>query len=199
MIFIVVGPDMAGKTTLCHSLTNKFYPVIEYRKFSHHRTQYESVGAAETITRALLKEPVNTDPGVVEKAYLFDRFHFPDDIVYGPATGRYEIDKTVMHRYTTRIVPELVRLQTAYIYCHASYEVLERRFQERGDDYIVPKHLPEILQRYEHWILGPQGEKTFPILSLDSGMMTEKQMIQSATDFIKTNVVRFRDARLNWR
>lgn len=197
MIFILVGPDMAGKTTLGTSLANKFGKCLEYRKFSHYPTQEESVGAAENVVRKMLKDPVVTDPGMPETAYLFDRFHFPDDTVYGPATSRYAIKPHVMRCYTDTIVPALVELQTAYIYCSASYPVLERRFKERGDDYIVPSHLPEILQRYEHWIMGPQGEKTFPILSLNSGVLSQQEMVQVAAEFIRKWASNFRATRLN--
>jgi deoxyadenosine/deoxycytidine kinase len=182
MIFILIGPDMAGKTTLAKGLAAKFEGLLSYRKFSHYDSQEESVAAAVRIVEGALHD---------ERSYLFDRFHFPDDLVYGPATNRYDIKPGVMETYTQVVAPKLMNLQTAYIFCTASIEILNYRFKLRGDDYIVPEHLPEVINRYMGWINGPHM-KGFPIMHLDSGALTTAEMLANAADFIRLQAFAFR-------
>jgi deoxyadenosine/deoxycytidine kinase len=98
-----------------------------------------------------------------------------------------------MRTYVREVAPALVRLQTAYIYCSASLEVLEQRFKDRGDDYIVPKHLPDIMRRYESWFLSPSFIN-FPVLRLDSGSLSPQEMVAVAADFIRYQSVKFKES-----
>jgi len=173
MIFIFIGPDMAGKTTLATSICRR--SILPYRKFSHYPTPEESVAAAEKVVDDLLMD--------IPSARVFDRFHFPDDLIYGPATNRYDIPQEIFIRYIDNVSKKLETLQASFIYCHADLEVLNARYAERGDDYIVPEYLPAIIAGYRKWLDSEYFDR-FDILELDSGILTPEKMVRITEEFI---------------
>lgn len=192
MIFIFIGPDMAGKTTLAKSISREdrrtIVPLV-YRKFSHYPTPEESVAAAENTVNEISQ---NRGPYDVS---IFDRFHYPDDLVYGPATKRYDIPQDIFARYVNGVGLKLMKLNTAYIYCYADIDVLTARYAERGDDYIVPAYLPDIIAGYLKWISGPYAAG-FKILKLNSGILSPGEMVEATEQFMLQQMDRVYNGRI---
>jgi len=167
---IVIGCDKTGKSTLIDSLLDSFV-AVEYYKGNNQKTPEMAFGRALDFVRANKHFPT-----------ILDRFHFPDDLVYHPVMSGSPMPEKIEQAYYTWVYPELVNQGTIFIYCHASEETITRRFKEEGEKLIKPEMIRDLLAGYNDIIKNL--EKQFPILKLNSDILTKEEMHGEAKTFI---------------
>lgn len=131
MIYIFIGPDGAGKTTLAKKVAKKNN--LEYYKFSNK--EKDKVAKSYFMLTAL-----------GDKSVVFDRFYYPDEIIYNNALGKENKDNWL------EIVNLLTEKEVTWIYVTASEQVLQERVMKRGDDYITSSDITRILKEYDCWL-----------------------------------------------
>lgn len=121
--FIFVGPDGAGKTTLVKAL-QKYFP-----EYIYHKCDYRQEDKVE-----LSKELLCTRTHM-----LYDRFYFPDDIVYSmvkDGTSKYALYDEVL---------DLIKMtNTIIVFVDAPLETLHERSKAWADDYVTTDMLTSI-------------------------------------------------------
>lgn len=152
---IVIGPDGAGKTTLIQKLSESLkMPVVkcDYR-------QEDKIG--------LSYEYLNNNINVI-----YDRFYFPDDMVYCKAKG-IPLDDEKLAAYG-KVLELMKKRNVVFVYVDAPLEMLVERSKAWADDYVSTDDLINIKRAYGDIInifLRPNGqaiinvENTSPIES----------------------------------
>lgn len=155
MIYIVEGPDGAGKTTLVNKIIKanpnaiKLHfskPETDAEAFNYWHTYYEAMKETE-------KSPVT----------IFDRSWY-SDMVYGPVMrGREEM------RQENAELLELVVMALGggvIIYCTGDPKVLWQRCQKRGEEHVPSfTKLKELCNKYEQVMKTP---KYLPVVRYDT-------------------------------
>ena len=125
MIYIIEGPDGAGKTTL-----------VEQIKKSHMNAKVLHFGAPQTPEEAdnyykVYAEATNTMRD--DEVLIFDRSWY-SDMVYGPVMrNRHEMTQEHADMLSAMVV---ARGGGIIIYCTAPIKVLWSRCQRRGETYL---------------------------------------------------------------
>lgn len=125
MIYIIEGPDGAGKTTL-----------VEQIKKSHMNAKVLHFGAPQTPEEAdnyykVYAEAINAKRD--DEVLIFDRSWY-SDIVYGPVMrNRQEMTQEHADMLSAMVV---ARGGGIIIYCTAPIKVLWARCQRRGETYL---------------------------------------------------------------
>lgn len=125
MIYIIEGPDGAGKTTL-----------VEQIKKSHMNAKVLHFGAPQTPEEAdnyykVYVEAINAKRD--DEVLIFDRSWY-SDMVYGPVMrNRHEMTQEHADMLSAMVV---ARGGGIIIYCTAPIKVLWSRCQRRGETYL---------------------------------------------------------------
>ncbi len=143
MILIFEGPDKAGKSTIIEKLRegmlyNRNCVVV---KHSHPK---DSAFLIKEIKKLADSYPYLGLEGLI----IFDRWYLPSDIVYSPVVLQRP---SILEPYISNVERLLISRGAAYVYTTASLDVLLKRYDELGDDYITREQLKEILERYEYF------------------------------------------------
>lgn len=147
MWIALVGPDGAGKSTLAKKIAMTVELVTERKVDQIHtnKPKYPWTAFSENFERYNTYAP---DQNVV-----FDRLHFGCP-VYGPIyRGRDDIEgygelTAAEWRYTELC---FASVGAVTVLVTADPEVLARRLQSRGDDYVDVQDVHKIWERY-HWL-----------------------------------------------
>lgn len=132
MKIILVGPDGAGKTSIAKEIAKQSgYEYIKPVKEDNDKVQ-----------RAI-------DMLNMEGDFIFDRFYYPDDLIYCPIKGISVIELNNKYRLYHHVADKLLDTEVFYVYVTASPETLSKRINERGDNYIVSEELPSIIGNYD--------------------------------------------------
>lgn len=118
MNVIFIGPDGSGKTSMAKK-------VAEILGFKYHKCDYRQEDKPN-----LALELLNSQTNVV-----YDRFYYPDDVIYGKIKGEHVGDDNYWEIYNA-VLAKMEETNTCIIYVTASTEELIRRLNARGDDYI---------------------------------------------------------------
>lgn len=160
---IFVGPDGAGKTTMIQRLAERLdMPVVK----CDYRTEDKVAKAKELLTEQI--------------DVLYDRFYYPDDVIYS------QLKNNVAPDYT-EVISMLKRHNAILIYVYAPMSILKERSAAWADDYVSVSELSSIICNYEN-LLPKIEEMGIPVLSicnihkLDSAEY-EEQLVQ-IEDFI---------------
>lgn len=131
---IFIGPDGAGKTTIAKMVSSRLgfdYIKCDYR-------QDDKINRSH----ALLNDNRNV---------IFDRFYYPDDIIYSAVKGEAITDQEMLKAWC-QVGEHLCNLNTLIVYVDADLEVLKTRSAVWKDDYINTEQLAEIKDRYATFI-----------------------------------------------
>ncbi len=118
MNVIFIGPDGSGKTTLAKR-------VAEELGFKYHKCDYKQ-DDKPNLALQLLNSQINV---------VYDRFYYPDDVVYGKIKGEHKDDQDYWKIYND-VLAKMEETNTCIIYVTASTEELLKRLNVRGDEYI---------------------------------------------------------------
>lgn len=118
MNVIFIGPDGSGKTTIAKQ-------VAEQLGFKYHKCDYKQEDKPN-LALDLLDSQINV---------VYDRFYYPDDVVYGKIKGEHDGDDDYWNIYND-VLTKMEERNTCIIYVTASTEELLKRLNVRGDEYI---------------------------------------------------------------
>ncbi len=146
---IFVGPDGAGKTTISKQ-------VAEIMEYDYHKCNYEQDDKVNLATHLLNRE-VNT---------VFDRFYWPDDIIYttlhaGQAATNF------LGSYGS-VIKALVEGNTLFVLVDADLKTLEHRSKQWADDYIKVEQLELLQEAYNNLMMELQDQYNLPVLYIST-------------------------------
>lgn len=134
MIFIVDGPDGAGKSLLCHTLQKKTGYKVE------HLTQPEKYG--KLPTKDLYENLLQHDN------VIFNRFYY-SEIIYSNVKNR----RCGVGPSDCEDIDRLIKEKKAVvIHVTADIKILKKRIQKRGDDFINFYELERIKTMYDFFM-----------------------------------------------
>jgi deoxyadenosine/deoxycytidine kinase len=171
-VIILLGPDKAGKSTLCSAL-RKEYPWLNYNKGLRIERLFDMMKYDEDL---LKKIQADVNP------WILDRFHYPDESIYCKLSRNSDLPADVKLWYDHVVVSTLQRLNALFIYCFADTNVLSARFKASGETDIKEDWLPQLRSAYDNWA---SSCLVFPILKLDSTTLTPQDMVLKAKQFIE--------------
>ncbi len=141
---IIVGPDGSGKTTLAGRLLE----ALEAQDVSYCKCNF--VGEDKpTMALDMLGAHSNR---------IYDRFYYPDDIIYSGLKWARENPAVAMDwdtdywRKYNEVRDRLCELNTVVFYVTADMQVLQERSESWADDYISVSDLPSIQDKYQRWL-----------------------------------------------
>jgi len=171
MIFLIEGVDKTGKTTLTTALAEAF-PDLERRKHSTMHSSYDALMASQRILAGIS----------TNKNYLFDRFYYPADLIYGPIVGGYEHSHWVMNKYHADIMPMLQENDVHVILCVCDNKILAERFVREAEEYATVEQITAIQDSYLQWFNKiPRGKR----IVLDSSLYAPAEMFDIAKAYIE--------------
>jgi NTP pyrophosphatase (non-canonical NTP hydrolase)/adenylate kinase family enzyme len=144
---IIVGPDGSGKTSLCKALMpmlNAKGEVFHYQKCDYRQEDKPH------LALSMLRQRTNV---------VYDRFYYPDDIIYSRIVHERTHDASEPMDWDTeywkaynQVLDELCNLNTIVVYVDADDEVLKQRSAAWADDYIKVEELGKIRALYDRWL-----------------------------------------------
>ena len=129
---VLVGCDGVGKTTIAKKLENMGY---EYVKCSHSDGDDK-----KALSLALLDELKHYDK------IVFDRFYFPDDIIYSDVVSNVNTNADDWLEVYNRLVQDGYTI----ILLEDDFDNITQRFLNRGDDYVDVSMLNNIINAYNN-------------------------------------------------
>lgn len=156
--YIVVGTDCSGKTSLVGMLSDiTEFKIVKGSSFSHSQcTQDELFEKFLEFTKM--------------DNVVFDRFTFCNE-VYAPM---YD-DFAMLSDEQRRFIERELKGEAIVIYLYADDEVLEQRFNYRGDDYVTLDKLKYAKGKYEESL---NKIKDLEVVKFDTGKMTTKEIVE---------------------
>lgn len=143
MNIIIIGPDGAGKTALSARLSNYLdMPCIKCSGIDDNKYERAYKYARYYNNR------------------LYDRFYYPDHIVYSGIVDE-EIDEQEIAKFNG-LENLMLQGEFAVIYLQVPEFKLVRRLQKRGDLYVTPDQIPEMVERYGAFLRNTQ----LPVLKI---------------------------------
>lgn len=173
---IFVGPDGSGKTTLAKNLA----ALLQSEGFVYHKCDYRQDDKPNLAIK-LLDSAINV---------IYDRFYYPDDIIYSRVTYERQhpgetIDwDTDYWKSYNAVLDKLCEVNTLYIYVTASDEILAERSKAWADDYVQVDDLPKIKGLYDRWM---QAMRLRPmvIFDLDTSELSEEECAKQALNMVR--------------
>ena len=129
---VLVGCDGVGKTTIAKKLEGLGY---EYTKCSHNDGDDKKM-----LSLALLDKMKHYDKVV------FDRFYFPDDIIYSDVVNNVNTNADDWLEVYNRLVQDGYTI----ILLEDDFDNITHRFLNRGDDYVDVSMLNNIINAYNN-------------------------------------------------
>ena len=164
MIYILVGADGTGKTTLCNSLKN----VLDDAVF---------VKEGHTTSVIELRNRVAKFKHLMEsgKTIIYDHATIIDDFVYSPIKNKMP---SVLQDSEALDLVHSSKVTVIYLSCDVA--TLTERLNKRGDEYIVPEELPAIVAQYERFF----KENSIDVFRIDA-TLTETNVLTKALAIIR--------------
>jgi len=156
--YIVVGTDCSGKTSLVNMLSD----ITEFKVVKGSSFQHSQCSQDELFEKFL--EFTKLDD------VIFDRFTFCNEI-YAPM---YD-DFAMLSDKQRRFIEQEMKDKATIIYLYADDEVLEERFNNRGDDYVPLDKIKYAKGKYEESL---SKVKDLKVVKFDTGKMTTKEIVE---------------------
>lgn len=149
---IFVGPDGSGKTSISSVVAQR----LSGEGFVYHKCDYRQDDKPELALQLLNESNI-----------IFDRFYYPDDIIYSRIVWEREHSEEPMDWNTdywkkyNKVVENLCNVNTLVIYVDASDAVLQKRAAAWADNYVKVEELQKIRTLYQRWM---QFISTLPVI-----------------------------------
>lgn len=156
--YIVVGTDCSGKTSLVDMLSD----ITEFKVVKGSSFQHSQCSQGELFNKFL--EFIKMDN------VIFDRFHICNE-VYAPMYNDFAMLSDEQRRFIEREMKD----KATIIYLYANDEVLEKRFNSRGDDYVSLDKLKYAKHKYEEAL---HKVKHLEVVKFDTGKLTTKEIVE---------------------
>jgi len=165
VILIFEGPDNGGKSTICKHLVEQYD--VKFDKFIRHHSPQEM----EQIVLDTLIQPEkrNWKDGVT----ILDRWYYPSDLTNEPV---YTGNDSILLPHKEFIEMKLKELNTTLIYVNASLDTIEKRYNERGDEFVEFEQIAIVHGLYEDFM----SQTDLPVFSVD----TDKLSVEESVDLI---------------
>ncbi len=156
--YIVVGTDCSGKTSLVDMLSDiTEFKVVKGSSFSHSQcTQDELFEKFLEFTKM--------------DNVVFDRFTYCNEVY----AEMYD-DFAMLSDEQRRFIEQEMKNKATIIYLYADDEVLENRFNSRGDDYVSLDKLKYAKGKYEKAL---HKVEHLEVVKFDTGKMTTKEIVE---------------------
>ena len=169
---IVVGPDGAGKTTLIERLSKLLnMPVTK----CDYRTEDKIKASMEYLDSQI--------------DVIYDRFFFPDDIIYSYI-------KQQEHKDYSEVESKLRVSNPVIIYVTAPLEELEKRSEAWADDYVKVNDLNDIMWEYEEFF--EQYDGVFPVITINNVAEVDSDEYNEQLNVIKEFIDRAREIYMTY-
>lgn len=146
---IFVGPDGAGKTTIAKEVATRM-------KFDYHKCDYRQDNKQQ-VGRDLISQRTNV---------VYDRFYWPDEMIYCHAKG---ITQTPAYWAAfAELIEDMQKYNIVYVYVTASEAELIKRSAQWADDYIKLENLKSVMAYYDDWLATGIIPSTYPVISIDT-------------------------------
>ena len=146
---IVIGPDGSGKTTL----TKKLAEITSMKRI---KCDYKQEDKPE-VAKKLLNEAIDV---------IYDRFYFPDELIYSSVKG-IKLEQSYEDQIYD-ICNVLYHLNPVFIYVDASLDTLVKRSISWQDDYISVEELQAIKDAYAEFLASVSMNTNVPIIKVDT-------------------------------
>lgn len=163
MIILFEGVDKTGKTTLSTLFAER--TGFEYRKHSTMKSSIDALQASQKVLADI----------TTHKTYVFDRFYFPSDLIYGPIVGGYKHSDFVIAMYRGMVLPIMFEHDVILVHCTASDEVLAERFIRDEEEYATVEQIQGIAAGYRDFVANGPFKRS---ITLDSTNSTTEELYE---------------------
>ncbi len=172
---IFTGPDNTGKTTTANHLVYELGGSIPIKKFKNESD--EMVMKANVLDSLKLMRDLPED-----KLMIFDRWHYPDDIIYAPII---EGKPSPLVPWIQEIKTKLMEYDVIFVVLMAAVDILKKRLivEEKaiGSTYIKHKYIEEIVSSYQQFI---DDNQDIPMIVINTSDKTVEQVCSLIRLFI---------------
>lgn len=156
--YIVVGTDCSGKTSLVDMLSD----ITEFKVVKGSSFQDSQCTQDELFDKFLEFTKLDN--------VIFDRFTFCNEVY----AEMYD-DFAMLSDEQRRFIEQEMRDKATIIYLYADDEILEQRFNNRGDDYVPLDKIKYAKSKYEESL---HKVEHLEVVKFDTGKMTTKQIVE---------------------
>lgn len=156
--YIVVGTDCSGKTSLVEMLSD----ITELKVVKGSSFQDSKCTQDELFNKFLEFTKMDN--------VIFDRFSYCNE-VYAEMYDDFAMLSDEQRRFIEREMKD----EATIIYLYADDEVLENRFNSRGDDYVSLEKLKYAKGKYEEAL---HKVEHLEVVKFDTGKMTTKEIVE---------------------
>ncbi|MCY7823255.1 deoxynucleoside kinase [Bacillus spizizenii] len=154
-LIILEGPDCCFKSTVAAKLSKELkYPIIKGSSFE----------LAASGNKKLFEHFNKLGD---EDNVIIDRFVY-SNLVYAKKFKDYSI----LTKQQLRIIEDKIKLKAKVVYLHADSNIIKKRLDERGDEYIEGKDIDSILELYGE-VMSNAGLHTY---SWDTGQWSSDEI-----------------------
>lgn len=156
--YIVVGTDCSGKTSLVDMLSD----ITEFKVVKGSSFQHSQCSQDELFEKFLEFTKMDN--------VIFDRFTYCNE-VYAEMYDDFAMLSDEQRRFIEREMKD----KATIIYLYADDEVLEKRFNSRGDDYVSLDKIKYAKGKYEKSL---SKVKDLEVVKFDTGKMNTKEIVE---------------------
>lgn len=158
IIYIVVGTDCSGKTSLVDMLSD----ITEFKVIKGSSFEQSQCSQDELFKKFLEFTKMDN--------VIFDRFTFCNEVY----SQMYD-DFAMLSDEQRRFIEQEMKDRATIVYLYADDEVLENRFNSRGDDYVSLDKLKYAKGKYEEAL---HKVEHLEVVKFDTGKMTTKEIVE---------------------
>ena len=174
MRLILIGPDKAGKSTLARNLHEIFGGALIHAK---RIPSQPTLVAYVKSTMKMINEGVDfpIDPKGTEYVnpshpIIFDRFNYPDDLIYEPIVeGR----PSPLSDITNEIENNLIANKFIFVYVTANWDCILQRYRDEGDHYVDEEQLIKTYNEYQ----GFEQRTAVPLVGVNTSYADEASVV----------------------